>query len=273
LVLLPWVHQIGRSLDARGVTKVSPTYPNPSLSTLRNVIVPLVAGEHGSAHSLALRTIEFLAIVAAMGIAASLLIRAGRENSRARIAIWCFIAIPAALMILHAMIHAIGPNIFAERYLLTEIPLFAALLAAGVSLLRWRLAMPVAATALVALGIAVFIQRSGRQLEPDPRVFATQVRAANPQCLLTNSAVVAFYFRHDHAIVDRPFGLQVGGGGVRIPATSVVGCRGRNAAPAHRSEPVVAAIDDLRVAGGARPGIGLRERHGPFVLLIERQLR
>ena len=51
LALLPWIGEIDRSRDFAGVTKVDPTYPGPSPGSLRDSVVSLAFGEHGSSGS------------------------------------------------------------------------------------------------------------------------------------------------------------------------------------------------------------------------------
>src|SRR5688572_21642293 len=53
LALLPWLGEFARSLDALDETKAAPIYPSPSLSSLRDSVVPLFTGEHGASESAA----------------------------------------------------------------------------------------------------------------------------------------------------------------------------------------------------------------------------
>jgi hypothetical protein len=64
--------------------------------------------------------------------------------------------------------------------------------------------------------------------------------------VLTNSAVVEYYLRHPHPVLDRPFGLGPGREG--------------------RARPPYAVVDDSRVGAGARPGPGRRIAIGPIVV-------
>jgi 4-amino-4-deoxy-L-arabinose transferase-like glycosyltransferase len=48
LVLVPWIPQMIRAADATGHTKASPIYPDPSLDSLRDTVVRLTFGEHGT---------------------------------------------------------------------------------------------------------------------------------------------------------------------------------------------------------------------------------
>jgi hypothetical protein len=106
--------------------------------------------------------------------------------------------------------------------------------------------VPVTAAALVAAGVAVVIQRSGRELEPDYARAEPVVRAAGAGTVLTNSAAVEYYLDHPRPTLDRPFGL---GPGREL-----------------RTKPPYAVVDDSRVGTGARPGPGRRSAIGPIVV-------
>jgi hypothetical protein len=149
------------------------------------------------------------------------------------------------VLCLHLVVSAAGTDIFRERYMTTVIALAAAVLAAAVASVRGRVAVPAAAAALVALGAAVAINRAGREYEPNSAGAVAIVQADGFRTILTNSAVVAFYGRHLHVVLDRPFGL---GQGVE-----------RSCAP------LCAVIDDARF-GGVRPGPGTRIALGPLVI-------
>ena len=239
LAFAPWLHQLHRSLNALDETKVSPIYPEPGPRALRDVVVPLSFGEHGAAHSPALRWLQLLAVAAVLAGAAALMWRSGP-----RAAFWLLPGAGLATLALHAAIAVPGPDIFAQRYLTILIPLGAAVVGAGIAALPWRSAAPLAAALLAVLGVAVVVQRSGRELEPDLRRLEPVV---GRRPVLTNSATVAFYLRDRHPVVDRPFGL--------LP--------GREA-----TCPRCAIVDDTRVAGGVRPGPGRRVRVGPVVVRL-----
>jgi hypothetical protein len=76
------------------------------------------------------------------------------------------------------------------------IPLAAGLIGAAIDALEWRAAVPVAVAALAGLAIAVLVQRTGRELEPDYARVHALAREAHPRVVLTNSAVVS-YSRQD----------------------------------------------------------------------------
>jgi hypothetical protein len=250
LALVPWAGQFERAQDALNHTKVSPTFPGPSLSSLRDVTDRLVLGEHGTGASAGLRWLEFLVLLGILAAVVGILRRAvvadpGSPRSRAVLVI----ATTAALVAVgHVLAPAFGIEVFNERYLTALIPIGGALIAAAVAEAderwRWR-GQWGAATALVAVvGVAVFVQRAGREYEPDVAPVRTAVVALHPRTVLTNSAVVAYYLRRLPVIVDRPFGL--GPGRERAcPSPCVI-------------------VDDTRVPGGARPGPGPARLIGPF---------
>jgi Dolichyl-phosphate-mannose-protein mannosyltransferase len=249
LALLPWVGELDRSLDQLDVTKVAPTYPAPSPAALRDVIVPLFFGEHGAADSVGLRWGQLLLVAAALG-AAVLLIRRRVEPRRGRLALWLLGGTAVAVVVLQAVVAWIGPDVFQQRYLTILIPLGIGLLAGGLAVAPIPAAVPVAAVGALALGVAVFVQREGRELEPDATVTGDVAPSAVYPSVLTNSAVVAYYLRDRSVTVDRPFGL---GPGLEDRGVCRRGC---------------AIIDDVRVAGGARPGPGVRHAAGPYVIRL-----
>jgi dolichyl-phosphate-mannose-protein mannosyltransferase len=238
---LPWLPQLHRSLDALDETKVAPIYPEPGPRALRDVVVPLTFGEHGAADSAGLRWLQLLAVAALLVAAAAWMWRLGGR----RAAFWLLPGVGLATLVLHAAIAAPGPDVFAQRYLTILVPVGAAVGAAGVAAVPWRAAAPAAAAALALLGAAVFVQREGRELEPDLRKLEPVV---GERRVLTNSATVTFYLRDRHPAVDRPFGLLPG-----REAECGTGC---------------AIVDDSRVAGGVRPGPGRRTPVGPVVVRL-----
>jgi 4-amino-4-deoxy-L-arabinose transferase-like glycosyltransferase len=237
LALAPWLHQIDRSRDFAGATKVDPTYPGPSPGTVRDLAVRLAFGEHGTAGGPGTRWLQALAVAAVLAAALVLVLR------RRRLLVILVGGTALGTVLLHAIVASIGPDVFEPRYLTVLIPLCAALIGAGIDALPWRAAIPVAIAALAAVGVAVVVQRAGRELEPD----YGQVRARVPaRAVLTNSAVVAYYLRDLHPALDRPFGLGPG--------------------RESRTAPPYAVVDDARVGAGPRPGPGRRETVGPIVI-------
>ena len=247
LALVPWIPELSRSLDALDETKVSPTYPGPSPGSVRDVVAPLFFGEHGAAGSGGVRAVQALAVLAALGAAAWMLARARPRRSAA---LWILGGTLAGGVVLHGLVALVGPDVFAQRYLLSALVPAAALLGGAVALVPWRPAVPLAAAALAVLAVTVLVQRTGRELEPDPAAVRAAVARGGERTVLTNSAVQAFYLRDRRVVLDRPFGLG----------------RGRGAACGERCT----VVDDKRVAGGARSGPGTRTAIGPIVVRYAR---
>jgi Dolichyl-phosphate-mannose-protein mannosyltransferase len=214
-------------------TKVAPVYPNPSPASLRDTIVRLTFGEHGTANATSLRWLQFL-LVAAVCVWAF---------SKAPRVIW---ATAAGTLVLHAITHWIGPDVFAPRYLTELIPLTA--IAVGIAVAQSARQLQVAAAiGIAALGVAVAVKRSGGNDEPDYKGVASLLATAAPgRTVLTNSAVVMYYMRDLHPHLDRPFGLGHG-----LEAGCVASCQGS-----------YLIIDDLRVANSPRLGPGRVQRFG-----------
>lgn len=242
LALLPWIGQIDRSRDLAGVTKVDPSYPAPSPGSLRDTVVTLAFGEHGSAGAVGLRWLQFVGLAIVAGVALMLVAR------RSRAAAVLVGGTAAGALVLHALTALVGPDVFAARYMTALIPFGAALVGGAVAVVPWRAAAPVAAAALVAVGVAVVIQRSGRELEPDYARAEPVVRGA--RTVLTNSAVIEYYLDDPEPVLDRPFGLGPG----------------REAL----TKRPYAVVDDSRVGAGARPGPGGRTTIGPIVIRVVR---
>lgn len=245
--LLPWAGQFERAQDALNHTKVSPTFPGPSLSSLRDVAVRLVTGEHGAATSVGIRWLEFIVLLAAL-VAVLLLLRRGvaaDPSSRATRAVLLIGTTGALVLVAHALAPPLfGTEIFNERYLTVLIPILAALVVAAVAQVNARWLWNAAVIVVAVVGVAVFVQRYRRQYEPDLAPVRTAVASLHPRRVLTNSAVVAYYLRRLPVVVDRPFGL---GSGLErsCPARCVV-------------------VDDSRVPSGVRPGRGPFTMIGPF---------
>jgi len=75
LSLVPWTPELLRSLDKLDETKTAPNYSNPTPGVVRDEIVPLFFGEHGATYSAGVHTLQFLAVVGALALAAWLLWR------------------------------------------------------------------------------------------------------------------------------------------------------------------------------------------------------
>jgi len=263
-VLAPWAGQMSRALDAVDETKAAPIYPGPGPGSARDVVAALALGEHGSAASGALRSLQAIAVVAALAWAAT---RLARRNPQA---LGLIGGLLAGVGLLHALAGAAGMDLFAQRYLTALIPLGAALLAGAVTTLGHRPA--VAATAvLVMLGIALTAVRAGRNLEPSLEPVEAAVAREAPDFVVTNSAVVAYYLREGAALLDRPFGLQPPSplrDGECEETESFYDTRADPGPPTRtrRVPCTVVSVDDIRVAGGARRGPGRPLRYGPFVV-------
>jgi hypothetical protein len=244
LLLVPWIPEIERGADASGITKVSPLYPGPSPGSLRDIVVRLTFGEHGTAHASGLRWLQFLVVASVLVVAA---------RSLARPAFRLLAGTALGTLALHALVQVAGPDVFAPRYLTELIPLGAAAVGIWVDGLRVRWALPVAAAALAALAIAVIVQRSGRETEPDVAAIGRLIApAARGRVVVTNSAVVSFYLRDLRPRLDRPFGLGPG-----LEAGCVKPCRAS-----------FLVVDDTRIAGGARSGPGRAQAFGPIYVRV-----
>ena len=241
LLLIPWIPEIVRAADATGVTKSSPIYPDPSPASLRDVVVRLTFGEHGTAHAAGLRWLQF-------ALVASVLVVAFRRAPRV---LW---VTAAGTLVLHAVVHWIGPDVFAPRYLTELIPLAAA--AVGIWLAQMERLRVVAVVAIAALGVAVVTQRAGENDEPDVAAIGKLVApAAKGRVVITNSAVVAYYLRDLHPRLDRPFGLGAG-----AESSCVASCKAS-----------FLIVDDGRVANGPRMGPGKAHAFGPIYVRITRK--
>jgi 4-amino-4-deoxy-L-arabinose transferase-like glycosyltransferase len=214
-------------------TKVSPIYPNPSPASLRDTLVRLTFGEHGTANATNLRWLQFLLVAA--------------------VCVWAFSRAPRMIglvalgtLALHAVVHWVGPDIFAPRYLTELIPLAA--IAVGIAAAQMQRELQVAVVvSIAALGIAVGIKRTGGNDEPDYKGVARIVdSAAHHRIVLTNSAVVAYYMRDVHPRLDRPFGLRHG-----LQSNCLMDCGG-----------LYLIVDDTRIANGARIGRGHAHQFG-----------
>lgn len=224
-LLVPWVPFIENSS-----TKVAPVYPNPSPGTVRDTIVRLTFGEHGTAHAISIRWLQFLLVAA--------------------VCVWAFRKAPRIVtvtaigtLVAHAIAHWIGPDVFAPRYLTELIPLGA--IAIGCALAQSKKQLQTAAAIGIALlGVAVATKRAAGNDEPDYKAIAKAVRpAAKGRTVVTNSAVVVYYLRDLHPRLDRPFGLE---------------------APCERCKPPFLIVDDTRVANSPRSGPGGARTFGPI---------
>jgi hypothetical protein len=305
--LLPLVGEMLRGLDQLDVTKLTPPSAPLSPASLRDSLVSLFTGTHGLAGSGVVRAGQLAVLLGALAGSTVLLWRrpepptgasaagaAGGERAgrgplaplgdlQRQIAVWLLVIAPAAAVVLHALASIPGPEIFDSRYLVGLIPFACALLAAGIDALPWRWAMPAAAACLLALAVAVFVQRYDRELHPDVAPAAELVAASGAGTVLTNSPVVGYYLTEGDgraraqggdpaadaspalgglalgttgtgAVVwlDRPFGL-----GNEEPACVAPAC----------PRPL-AVVEDARLPGGVRGGPGPATPVGPIVVRV-----
>jgi 4-amino-4-deoxy-L-arabinose transferase-like glycosyltransferase len=257
--LLPLAGEMLHGLDQLDVTKLTPPSPHLSPATLRDSLVSLFTGTHGLAGSAVLRALQLVALVGALALSATWLWRrSGRlaqlDPVQRDVAFWLLVVVPAAAVVLHAVVSFPGPEIFDSRYLVGLIPFACALVAVGVEALPWRPATPLAVACLLALAVAVFVQRYDRELQPDVAPAGELVRSSGARTALTNSPVVAYYLRDGRADVrlDRPFGL-----GNEEPGCFSSACR----------RPL-AIVEDVRLPGGLRAGPGDVAPFGPIVVRL-----
>lgn len=251
LTLLPWIGQFEHAQDALDHSKIAPTFPNPSLTGVRENVVRLAFGEHGAAAGAGARWLQSALVVGGLAALVTLARRhaGGHERPAARRLLDLLVASALLTLVLHAIASFAGTHIFDQRYFTTLIPVAAALAGAGLAALSWRAAAPAAALALALVATAVAHQRTGREYEADLRPLAAAVRGAHVSTVLTNSAVVSFYLRAEHPILDRPFGLL----DRRVTRPCGRGC---------------AIVEDSRAPGGLRgaPAPETRRAFGPFFL-------
>jgi hypothetical protein len=225
VLLLAWL-----PLTEDSATKVDPTYPNPSAASLRDTAVRLTFGEHGTADATSLRWLQFLLVAA--------------------VCVWAFRKAPRIItvtaigtLVLHAITHWIGPDVFAPRYLTELIPLTA--IAIGFAVAQSSRQLQVAAAiGIAALSVAVVVKRAGGNDEPDYKAIAGVIEPAiRGRTVVTNSAVVTYYMRNLRPRLDRPFGLK---------------------AECHGCAPPFLIVDDTRVANSPRTGPGSAHAFGPI---------
>jgi hypothetical protein len=236
LAFLPWTPELIRSLDDLGNTKLNLPSSGISAHMIRDALVTVFFGEHGSAASTALRSLQALGVIAALAYA-SVRLRA----TASRDAFWLLAGVMITVVCLYLLVTAVGTDIFRARYLSTVTPLAAAVLAGALASWRWRPTVPAAAALLSALAIVIVVVRAGREYEPDTAAAVAVARDHGYRVILTNSPEVAFYGRHLDVILDRPFGLGPG----------LTGCAR------------CAVIDDARF-GGVRPGADQAASVGPI---------
>jgi len=245
--LLPWLGEFVRSLDALDETKAAPMYPSPSPASLRDSIVPLFAGEHGTADSAGPRTVQFALIVAALTAAVAMLRARGKRDALSLLGLTAL-----GTLALHGVATLLGPDIFQQRYLTSLIPLAVGLLAGATVLVPWRWATPAATALLLGLGAVVFAQRHDRELEPDMAPVEALIERSGDRVVLTNTARVAFYLRELRPHLDRPLGFGV---------DAEAACGPRCPVP-------LTIVDDSRAPAGVRTGPGRSHAFGPLIVRL-----
>jgi hypothetical protein len=204
--------------------------------------VPLFAGEHGASDSAGVRTVQFGLIVAALAAAVAMLRARGKDDALRLLGLTAL-----GTLALHAVATLFGPEIFAQRYLTSLVPLALVVVAGAVVLVQWRWATAVATALLLGLGGAVFAQRHGRELEPDVQPVLAFLERSGERTVLTNSARVAYYLRDLRPRLDRPLGF-----GSDAEAACEPAC------------PPLAIVDDARAPAGVRTGPGRTKAFGPL---------
>lgn len=245
VALAPWAHELSRSLAERHL-KTGGGYLTVTPGVVRDQIVPLFYGETGQNAGAALRSGALVVLVAALAYGFYAMARHGRTARPLRVLVaWTLLG----TLVAHALAPAVGIGIFNVRYLTILIPLGCILLAEAVAAVPIRAAVPIACVGLAGVGLGVTVRRFRHEPEPDPHVIADLVGRAGAQTVLTNSAVVAYYLRAQHVILDRPLGLGRGleGDCARCPRP-------------------LAVVDDAGVGAGPRPGPGPTWRVGHYVV-------
>ena len=211
LAIAPWIPEIVRGQNQVNITKLSPTFPGPSLTTLRDAVTTLALGEYGGTSNHLGRWLIFGALVALVAVAALLLrgaVRRAGESGRRAILL---LAITAALvLIVHAITGALGFDVFNQRYLTILIPLAAALGAVALVSTERRYVIVGAAVLLAAVGIVNAARRYHHEWQPSLAPVRAAAIATHPRTVLTNTPVVLYYLGSLRPVLDRPFDLGAG---------------------------------------------------------------
>ncbi|MGI8428126.1 MAG: glycosyltransferase family 39 protein [Solirubrobacteraceae bacterium] len=248
LSFVPWLPQLARSLHQLDVTKAGGGYLTVNPGSVRDQLVTAFYGETGKDASAVARSLALLALIGGLAYGARAMRRAGaRERPLLVILAWCGLG----TLLLHALAPAVGVGIFDVGYLTFLIPVGLIGLARAVAAVPIRVLVPVASLALVLAGAGLTIKRMRSDAEPDPHALSTRLDREGAKTILTNSAVIAYYLRGRHPILDRPFNI----GEDRERDCS--GCVGP-----------IAVVDDAGVGSGARPGPGRVTRIGHYVVRV-----
>ncbi len=253
IAIAPWIPQLVHAQHYVNLTKLSPIFPGPSPSSLRDAVDTLAFGEYGGTTHAAGRWLIFAALAA--GIVAMAVILRRRFPGRGTPAgstILLIASVAVLTLVGHAVAAWVGIDVFDQRYLTILIPLGAALGAAAVMAAGSRIAIAVAVTLLGALGVVDFAKRYHHQWQPDLSPVRAQALAMHPATVLTNTPVVDYYLQKLHPHVDRPFDLGAG--------------------QAQTCTRPCLIVDDLRVhTGTPRPALpGSHTQVGSYELTLER---
>lgn len=248
VAILPWIPQLVRSMNDLDVTKTGIGYLTVTPASVRNQLAALYYGSTGQNLGPAARTVAVLALVAVMALGVRVIARRG-PAARPLLVLVSFAGI--GTLGLSALAPALGIGIFNVGYLTVLIPLGAIPLAAAVAAIPIRRIVPIAAAAVLVAGVVFAVKRSREAPDINVPAIASVLHTGHVRTVLTNSAVVAYYFRNDGAILDRPFNLGAGLQG------SCGGCAR-----------AVAVVDDANVGSGARPGPGRTVQIGHYAARI-----
>jgi hypothetical protein len=248
VAFLPWIGQFLRSSHDFGVTKSGFGYLTVTPASIRDQLVALFYGRTGQNLGPDARTLAAVVLLVVLIGAAVVLYRRGSE-ARPLLVLVVFAGLGTFL--LHMAAALVGTGIFNVGYLTFVIPMGAVLMGAAVSSLSLRLIVPAVCCALVLVGAGLAVQRLHEA--PDIQVSAIRsiLQRAQVHTVLTNSAVVDYYFQSEGAILDRPFNLGAG----------------REDDCGNCAQPI-AVVDDSDVAGGARLGPGSTQTVGHYVVRL-----
>jgi hypothetical protein len=248
LTFVPWIHQLARSLRDLDVTKTGIGYLTVTPAAIRDQLVNAFYGSTGTGLSAPGRTLALLVLLAVLAYGAIGLHRLG-ERARPLTAL---VAIAGSgTFALHALAPAVNIGIFNVGYLTFLIPLGCIVIAQAVATVPVKRAVPIAAAALVVFGAAFTVKRMHNDSEPDPHTISALTENAHARTILTNSAVIDYYLRNEHVILDRPFGLG---------PDRETGCPGCIAP--------IAVVDDADVGNGSRPGPGATMAAGHYTVRV-----
>jgi uncharacterized membrane protein len=211
LALAPWIPEIVRAQHAVNRTKLDPTFPAPSLTTLRDAAATLTLGEHGGTEAGAGRWLELVALAGLAAMAVVLLRRAApRIDSVTRRTVALVAGTAGLTVIGHAIAGAAGIDLFNQRYLTILIPLAAALGAAALVATGRTPLLVAVSLLLVALGVVGAIRRYHNDYAPSLAPVRAATLALHPRSVLTNTPVVLYYMSSFRPQLDRPFNLGRG---------------------------------------------------------------